>query len=206
MSSEPTSNESVMAWFSKASSATLGVIAVVVIVVIVFLAMWIGGTGPFGQSVSGSWSAVFLTDSEVFFGHVKSVNNDQVDLVNVYYLQRSQATQTNTSSSTAPTQLAILGLVANQIQCPTDEIVINRQSVLNIQTLQSSSFVVSKLNQLVKQSQKCFAATAATATPAATAAPSPSGKATPSASASASASASPSSSASASPSPTTATN
>lgn len=204
MSSESTSNGGVTAWFSNATSATLGVIAVVVIVVIVFLAMWIGGTGPFGQSVSSSWSAVFLTDSEVFFGHVKSINNDQVDLVNVYYLQRSQATQTS-GSQAASTQIAILGLVQNQIQCPTDEVVINRQSVLNIQTLQSSSFVVSKLSQLVKQPQKCYSPTAATPAPAATATPAASSsagattKAT--SSPSASASASPSSSASPSTSP-----
>jgi hypothetical protein len=170
MSSESTSNGGVMAWFSKASSATLGVIAVVVIVVIVFLAMWVGGSGPFAPSVSSSWSGVFLTDGEVFFGHVKSINNDQIDLVNVYYLQRSQA-NTQTGQAAAPAQLALLGIVGSQIQCPTDEVLVNRRAVLHIQTLQSSSFVVQKLNVLVKQSQKCFAPTAATPAPAATSTP-----------------------------------
>jgi hypothetical protein len=192
-----------MAWFSNASRATLAVIGVVVVVVIVVLASWVGGVGPFGQSTSSNWSAVFLTDSEVFFGHVKSINNDQIDLVNVYYLQRSQA-NTQTGQAAAPTQLAILGIVANQIQCPKDEVLINRQAVLNIQTLQPSSYVVSRLNTLVTQQQKCFTPTSSSATPApgtpATAAPSaavtPAATPTPSPSASASATSSPSSSAS----------
>ena len=200
MSSEPTTDKGVMAWFSNASRATLAVIGVVVVVVVVVLASWVGGVGPFGQSTSSNWSAVFLTDSEVFFGHVKSMNNDQIDLVNVYYLQRSQA-NTQTGQAAAPTQLAILGLVANQIQCPKDEVIINRQAVLNIQTLQPSSYVVSRLNGLVGQQQKCFAPTSSSATPApaTSGTPAPAASATPAATSTPSTTSSPSSSASPSP-------
>jgi hypothetical protein len=203
MSSESTSNGGVLAWFSNASRATLAVIGVVVVVVVLVLASWIGGFGPFGQSVSSSWSAVFLTDSEVFFGHVKSIDNDQIDLVNVYYLQRSQANTQTGSNQAAPTQLAILGLVANQIQCPKDEIIINRHSVLNIQTLQSSSYVVSRLNTLVHQAQKCFQPSSSSSTPAPATSPGATSPAatTPAATATPSASSSPSSSSSPSATP-----
>jgi hypothetical protein len=138
--------------------------AVPLIVVILVVVAFVGGMGPFATTPT-TWSAVFLTDNEVFFGHIKSTTPDNIDLVNVYYVQSSQGTGTGATAQS--TQLAVLGLVGTQIQCPTDELIVNRTAVLDVQKLQPQSFVVSRLETLSKTAQNCFQPAAATATPAA---------------------------------------
>jgi len=110
------------------------------------------------------WSAVFLNDNEIFFGHIKSVNAQELDLINVFYLQRSPA------GSGSPTQLTINSLVSSQIQCPTDEIIVNHHAMLYRQDLNNGSFVVSRLNVLSTQPAACFYPSQASPTP-----PSPAG-------------------------------
>jgi hypothetical protein len=138
---------------------------IVLIVVGLMAGTLVGGVGPFAKTPT-AWSGVFLTDNEVFFGHVKSTTADDIDLVNVYYVQSSQGGQTGTDQQ-SPTQLAVLGLVGNQIQCPQDELIINRHAVLDVQELQSKSFVVQRLETLSKNPQTCFqpAAPSAAASP-----------------------------------------
>jgi hypothetical protein len=114
---------------------------------------------------SNAWAAVFLGDNEVFFGHVKNVNGTQLELTTVYYLQKttSPAGQNNTTTAS---QLSLAGLVGNQIQCPTDDLVINRNAVLYYQELQNESYVVQKLGDLIKgDKQKCVQPSAASASP-----------------------------------------
>jgi len=144
---------------------------VILVIIVVVGATAIAGAGPF-QRTSSDWTAVFLSDNEVYFGHVKYETNDDIDLVNVAYLQKSTSTAASTTT-TAPSTLSILGLVGNQIQCPTDEVLINRHNVINVQVLQSTSFVVTRLQTLSQTAQKCFQPSSATPAPA----PAPSAKA-----------------------------
>ena len=111
------------------------------------------------------WSAVFLGDNEVFFGHLKNINSSQMELSGVYYLQKTTAG--SNPNQTQQSQLSLAGLVGNQIQCPTDDLVVNRNAVLYYQQLQPSSYVVSKLTELIKTPQKCVQPASATPTPAA---------------------------------------
>ena len=139
------------------SAGWIGAIVVVVIAVVVIV-LALGQFGPFSRG--NTWTAVFLTDNEVFFGHVKSENTSNLELTNVYYLQKSQ------SNTNAPATLSVLGLVANQVQCPTDDLVINRNVVLYTQQLQSGSYITQQLNQLVQKQQTCFQPSSAPASPA----------------------------------------
>jgi len=144
----------------KQSPWIIAVIAVVLIVVIEFAVAAIFSIGQFAPKASTTWSAVFLNDNEIFFGHIKTSDSHQLELTNVYYLQRTQPPQ----GTQAPAQLSINSLVTSQIQCPQDDITLDRVNILYTQDLQNSSFVVNTLNTLIKQPQKCFAPSA-TATP-----------------------------------------
>ena len=163
----------------------------VLLIVLIIGGLAIAKVGPFATRTV--WSAVFLGDNEVFFGHLKDVSSTEIDLTNVYYLQKSTPAASGTSTTQPPASLSITGLVANQIQCPTDFLRLNRNAVLYWQDLQDSSYVVTQLNQLVGKAQTCFTppaatatpvpglptATAAPATPTPTASPTSSGRATP---------------------------
>src|SRR6185437_4461699 len=86
------------------------------------------------------WAAVFVNNNQIFFGHVKSSTSDQVDLENVYYLQ-AQTPPSGTQTTGSAPSLTINSLVGAQIQCPKDEVVINRSDILYTQELQDTSFV-----------------------------------------------------------------
>ena len=133
----------------------IAVLVIVLIVIVEVAGMAVLGVGWFTKKAT--WSAVFLNDNEIFFGHVQSSDNHQIDLTNVFYLQRTQPPQgTQTGGSSAPAQLSINSLVSSQIQCPKNEIVLDKANVLYTQDLQDSSFVVTRLNTLSTQTQNCF--------------------------------------------------
>lgn len=145
----------------KQSPWLIAVILVVVIIIVEFAIAGIFSIGQFAPKASSTWSAVFLNDDEIFFGHIKTDNSNELELTNVFYLQRTQPPQ----GTQAPAQLSINALVTSQIQCPTDDITLDQANILYRQDMQNGSFVVQKLNQLIKQPQKCFSPAAATPTP-----------------------------------------
>jgi hypothetical protein len=52
--------------------------------------------------------------------------------------------------------VSIVSLVANQVQCPKDDIFINRVNVLYWEDLQDASYVATKLNTLSQTAPACF--------------------------------------------------
>jgi hypothetical protein len=127
------------------------VAAAAVVVTAVVSGLALSQWGPFGaRPTSTGWTAVLLSNNDVFFGHVKQTTNDRIELTNVYYVQKPSGTD----AATQP--LAIVSLVANQIQCPRDAITINRADVAYWEELQDSSYVVTRLNQLGQTPQSCF--------------------------------------------------
>lgn len=142
-------------------AASLVVAVAAAAIVLAFFA-W----GPL-SGTSNAWTAVFLTDNEIFFGHLKTNTNDRVELTNVFYLQRQTGSGTGTNAN-----FAIAGLVGNQIQCPKDDLTINHSGVLYMETLQNSSYVVSLLNYAVKTPESCFTPPVSSAAPG-TSAPTP---------------------------------
>ncbi|MCX6808552.1 MAG: hypothetical protein NTW50_02705 [Candidatus Berkelbacteria bacterium] len=108
-----------------------------------------------------SFYAVFLTNSQIYFGHLSNVNDQYITLTNIYYLQLAQPLQ-STSSSTATTTTpttAGTGLVDNSSQSltliklgkelhgPKDVMKINRDSVQFYEELKNDSKVVQAINQ-----------------------------------------------------------
>ena len=146
-------------------------IGVVVILVALLLVAGLAKLGPFSSSTSkqSAWTAVFLTDNEVFFGHITVNDNEHMVLQNVYYLQKPASGQ-----AASNTPASINSLVTNQLQCPTDEINIKASNILYWETLQSSSYVVSRLSQIqsTQNNSQCPQPQASSAaTPAPSAAP-----------------------------------
>jgi len=97
-------------------------------------------------SNTSDYSAVFLTNGQVYFGKIYSGPSDQVDLRNIYYLQVSQQIQPNNSSPT-PTPAdssnnVVLVKLGNELHGPVDEMHINNSQVLFVESLKNDSKVV----------------------------------------------------------------
>jgi hypothetical protein len=139
----------------------IAAVLVVNVAVVLLLVLTRPGTpAPSGTKPTPPWSAVLLTDNEVFFGHIKSLTTDRIELTSVYFLQKGAQ-----GSENSP--LSIVSLVSNQVQCPKDDISINRANVLYWEDLQERSFVVERLNALQGTPQSCYTPSSASPSPAA---------------------------------------
>jgi len=99
-----------------------------------------------GSNIS-DYSAVFLTNGQVYFGKIYSVG-DSVDLRNIYYLQvnsTSSNLQSGSASSTASPDISLVKL-GNELHGPNDRMLINRQQVLFTESGKNDSKVVTAIN------------------------------------------------------------
>ncbi|HSI20579.1 MAG TPA: hypothetical protein VLA04_02645 [Verrucomicrobiae bacterium] len=105
----------------------------------------IGGTlvKDSGDKVS-DYSAVFLTNGQVYFGKMYA-SADNVDLRDIYYLQVNQQENLQSgSNSSATEQQPDISLVklGNELHGPNDRMHINRDQVLFTESLKNDSKVV----------------------------------------------------------------
>jgi hypothetical protein len=105
-----------------------------------------------GDNIS-DYSAVFLTNGQVYFGKLYSSSNS-VDLRDIYYLQvnQQQNLQSGTKATDATTQPDIsLVKLGNELHGPNDRMLINKDQVLFTESLKSDSKVVTAINDYKKK-------------------------------------------------------
>ncbi len=128
------------------------------ILIIILLGGLIGGVawysydtllGP-DSSLMGSstYVAVFLTTNQVFFGKIESMDYENVVLSDTFYLQQG---------GSAESPEFILQKSGSELHSPEDIMFINRNHILIIQPLRSSSQVIQAIGQY-KESLKTPAA------------------------------------------------
>lgn len=117
---------------------------IILLIVIVSLSVaWLGYQSNWWRPMQG-WQAVFLSNGQVYFGNVTSLNPDTVVLKKIYYLQTSGTLQAGGEQQ--PKDLALVKL-GSELHGPTDEMRINRDQILFIETLKSDSKVVKAIEQ-----------------------------------------------------------
>ncbi len=98
--------------------------------------------------------AVFLTNNQVYFGKISSMQKNYMVLNNIYYLQQQGST---TSSSTNSGNISLIKLGC-ELHKPYDQMVINRSEVEFWENLQSDGQVATAVKSYQSQnsgSQKC---------------------------------------------------
>lgn len=116
------------------------------IIVVLVVTLAIGAYILFAQTPrTEGYSAVFLTNGQVYFGTIVEQKRGTIVLENIYYLQ------TNTADPTAEVTEANMSLIklGNELHGPTDEMVINRDHVLFTETLRDDS----KVTQAIQNAQ-----------------------------------------------------
>ena len=118
---------------------------ITIVVLILMFAAALGYQSNWWQPLPG-WQAVFLTNGQVYFGNVARLTPDTVVLRQIYYLQTSGPLQAGGEQQ--PTDLALVKLGA-ELHGPTDEMQINREHILFIETLKADSRVVKAIEQFI---------------------------------------------------------
>ncbi|HEY1063948.1 MAG TPA: hypothetical protein VGE30_01485 [Candidatus Saccharimonadales bacterium] len=99
--------------------------------------------------------AVFLQTGQVYFGDIKALNNNFIELENIYYLQTSNGESTASAASNANVSLVKLGC---ELHAPFDRMVINREQVTFWENLQADGQVAKAVETFQKDNpngQKC---------------------------------------------------
>lgn len=117
------------------------VVLLTVVVVLVFTIFFL-------PSSKAPWHAVFLTNGRTYFGHIVKQNSQEVVLRDVYYIQVQQLEPTEGEEQPQP-QLSLVS-ITDELHAPQSEMQINREHVLFIEKLQSSSQVVTTLEELLE--------------------------------------------------------
>jgi hypothetical protein len=133
--------------------ALLFCITILVAAVIVFLAVAKDGTDQSKYVDESKYQAVFLTNGQVYFGNVKTINDNFVRLTNIYYLTQNTTTGTN-GSTTADGNYTLVKLGCQQIHNPTDEMLISQTQVSFWENLEDKGKVVTSINEFKKQNPK----------------------------------------------------
>ena len=98
---------------------------------------------------STKYQAVFLTNGQVYFGKLQSVSGGYLRLTDIYYLQSSDQSssdtlQDSTSEGSSDVQLVKLG---EELHGPEDEMVINKEEMLFFENLKTDGKVTQAINQ-----------------------------------------------------------
>jgi hypothetical protein len=89
---------------------------------------------------SQQYQALFLTNGQVYFGHLSGVNNSYVHLTDIYYVQVPQSSSTSGTSSQS--QQPTLVKLGNELHGPEDNMYVSRSQVLFWENLKNSGKVV----------------------------------------------------------------
>jgi len=112
------------------------------------------GGGSDAGVASSEWSAVFLSNGQVYFGKIKGLGDRDLTLTDIYYLQvvdqplqRSQ--EGEIIENQEPKQELKMMKLGNELHGPTDRMMINRDHILLTETLKEDSTVVKSIREYV---------------------------------------------------------
>ncbi len=140
--------------WARWGAGLLGLLLLVLVVaVIVFVAF--GGKKESSYIDDSKMQAVFLQTGQVYFGKIKSLQGNYIELENIYYLQTSSTDSASTTNSNANVSLVKLGC---ELHAPYDRMVINRDQVTFWENLQDDGQVAKAVATFQKDNpngQKC---------------------------------------------------
>jgi hypothetical protein len=103
-----------------------------------------------------NWRALFLTNGEVFFGHITRQNQNVVELKDVYYYKISRQSQAVSGSANAidnQEQQLSLAKLGEEIHGPTDYLAVNWSQIMYIEKLRSDSRIVSAIKRYLEEQE-----------------------------------------------------
>lgn len=106
------------------------------------------------ESKSQAWQAVFLSNGQVYFGHIRSVTSREVYLTNVYYIQNKSSLQPDSKDMSDAADVSLSKLGRFELHCPEDHITINRDQVLFYEDLKQDSKVVMAIEKYLKSDEE----------------------------------------------------
>jgi hypothetical protein len=153
----------------KGNWLVMALVAVIVVAAILFYLDASGKVKLFGNKQTGSginfdassWKAVFLTNGQVYFGHMKNIDGAYPELAEIYYLQVQEVpiqpaepavneAGVQQAAAQKTEQKLILVKFGTEIHKPMDKMNINKDHIMFYETLATDSPVVKSIEDYLK--------------------------------------------------------
>lgn len=153
-------------WFRWGFLVLLFSATALFIAMLVFIVFGVPNSRESKYVTNDQFQAVFVNvngtnGGQVYFGHIKSLTPQFIELTNVFYIQNQASTEQN-SQANGSYNLVKLGC---ELHGPEDKMLINRSEVFFWENLKASSQVAQKAAEFYKQNptgQKCSSTTNST--------------------------------------------
>lgn len=124
------------------------VLIIAAIVASIFFGSRLVGAAGSGAAVkSGQYQALFLTNGQVYFGKLKSVDSSYVRLTDIYYLQVQQTVQPkDNNAQNAQNQQVSLAKLGGELHGPEDTMYVSRDQVLFWENLKGDGKVAKAIS------------------------------------------------------------
>ena len=133
--------------------------AVTVLAVCILTLMYFGGSKESDYVNSDKQQAVFLTNGQVYFGKIKSVTRQYLDLRGIYYLNVNQQVQPNQKDANTNSQSSVtLVKLGCELHGPIDQMIVNRDQVTFWENLKDDGQVAKAIQKWVDENpngQQC---------------------------------------------------
>lgn len=123
-------------------------VVILAIYIASILSMFVfGGTKSLPEDISSNWNAVFLSDGQVYFGHLEDENRNFTKLSDVYYLKYGNKLQQDVSGNDNSSQNINLVKLGGEVHGPNGVMYIAKDKILFIENLKETSTVVQTISK-----------------------------------------------------------
>jgi hypothetical protein len=123
-----------------------------ILAVAIALLMYFGKSNEGDSITKDKYQAVFLSNGQVYFGKVNALNNQYVDLRDIYYLNsQSQSADGTTEGEKDTNSTFSLVKLGCELHGPADQMIINREQVTFWENLKSDGKVAKAIGEWQKQ-------------------------------------------------------
>lgn len=129
-----------------------------ILVVALAALMYFGGPDESDFIDEDKNQAVFLASGQVYFGKIKTVNKQYLDLKDIYYLNVNQQVQPNQEGNDQSKNNISLVKLGCELHGPVDRMIVNREQVTFWENLKDDGQVSKAIAEWIKQNpngQKC---------------------------------------------------
>ncbi len=127
------------------------IFAVIVLALFVWGIRALFGSANFPQVSSSDWQAVFLTNNQVYFGHLSDYNRGYAALKDIFYLRATEPLQ---QGATPPGPALSLVKLGGELHGPQDTMYIPKDKIMFWENMRKDSQVVQAVSNFLAQQKK----------------------------------------------------
>jgi hypothetical protein len=126
-------------------------LGVIVVAIVLTLAVFHGTGGVTAAPDKKRYQAIFLTNGQVYFGHLTGVGGEYITLRDVYYIQSQNPTQGSGQASASPQPNLSLVALGSEIHGPDKEMHVASSQLIFWENLKDDGKVVDAINNQNKK-------------------------------------------------------